>query len=162
MRSESCYEDGVNCSNGRDDDADGLVDCDDPDCAPVAEGGALDGPLPITVTGSVSGRGNDYLLGPELCRESAVSEAEDVTYTFTAPATGTYRFSSYITGREPFRDGVVMTIARPVCGAPDIACQAYDVPPGVDVPLSDGETVLVVIDPVFPTFLTYSLTIEQR
>jgi hypothetical protein len=140
-----CYEDSTNCGNGKDDDNDGLIDCADPDCAPKSEM-KLSGALPITITGDTTGHGNDYRIGPERCRESDTNYADDLTYTFSAETAGKYRFTSNVVGYEV---GVVLTIAKPLCGAPEIACQAYDVLPGVTVDLTAGETVLVTVDPVF-------------
>jgi len=131
-------------------------------CTPVAEGGALTGPLPIAVSGSVVGKENDYTTGPELCRESETNTSEDVAYTFTPDASGTYRFTSWVPGLGTIPQGIVLTIARPTCDTTFIACQAYDVPPGVDVPLTAGETVLVIIDPALPIHTDYTLTIEKK
>jgi hypothetical protein len=139
-----CYEDSTNCSNGKDDDNDGLVDCDDPDCAPKSEL-TLSGALPITVTGDTTGHGNDYVIGPPKCSESSINYADDLTYRFTAPTTGKYQFSSTVDG---FDYGMVLTIARPTCGAPEITCHAYDSAPTASVDLAAGEMVLVVLDPV--------------
>ncbi len=139
-----CIEDGPNCGDGVDQDGDGLVDCDDPDCGPTTEG-TLTGPLPLVVTGDTTGMGNDYAFTEG--GEGVPNRADDVAYDFVAPEAGTYRFTSYVS--ETFRNGIALGIMRPVCGTEEIATQAYDVPPGVDVTLAAGEHVLVVVDPVF-------------
>ena len=59
-------------------------------------------------------------------------------------------------------DGVDVEVGSQEGGAPEIACQAYDVPAGIDVTLTAGQTVLVVIDPVFTSFTDYELTVEKK
>jgi hypothetical protein len=85
------------CDDGIDDDDDDLTDCADPDCAadPACAPGAcadidLGSVLGMSVaTGSTFGTGDDYTAS---CPSS--SAAEDVSFTWTAPADGSYVIST--------------------------------------------------------------------
>ncbi|MDP2313619.1 MAG: hypothetical protein Q8P41_11985, partial [Pseudomonadota bacterium] len=83
------------CDDTLDDDADGLIDCDDSDCAADAacavSATCADGDLGSALgyglaTGDTTGAGNDYASS---CSSSSYTP-EDVSWSWTAPADGTY------------------------------------------------------------------------
>ncbi len=124
----TCVE---NCTDGVDNDNDGLADCSDPSC----NGDVACCPLattsgPGTYTDSTVGRADLYL---PTCRSS--SDA-DVTFDFTAPTAGVYRFDA--TGSDFL--ATVSVLAS--CGGETLACSSGE----VAVVLDANQSVVVVVD----------------
>lgn len=96
------------------------------------------GPLPATKTGSTLG-GSDELT--PAC--SASSTAPEATFSFTAPADGTYHFD---TAGSSF--DTVLHVLDGSCNGASLACDDDGIAPQstVDVPLLANQTVVVVVD----------------
>jgi hypothetical protein len=125
------------CADGSDDDADGLFDCADPACTgdpacpstcPAQE---LIGTLPIEVAGTFIG----------LTNESAGScgggADPDTTWSFTAPADGTYTFDTL----DAIRESTGKLYVRDGCDGVELACGYEAV-----LDLVGGQTVVVFVD----------------
>lgn len=87
----------TNCADALDDDGDGATDCDDSDCdADAACAAAVcggEGDLGSAI-GYGLASGNTYGGGDDFLGSCAYYDVEDVSYTWTAPADGTYLLSS--------------------------------------------------------------------
>jgi len=134
------------CANTLDDDCDQLADCEDPDCDgaaaclwPCADA-VLSATLPHTVGGSTVGARNDWEAS---CVESA---SPDVTYQFTAPASGTFVFDTFGSAID------TVLHAYDGCDGEELDCSddlggAYV--SEIELDLSAGEVVVVVVDGFF-------------
>ncbi|MCB9341104.1 MAG: hypothetical protein H6577_23505 [Lewinellaceae bacterium] len=166
----SCVE---NCTNNKDDDGDGLVDCADPDCAPDAEAG-MDASIctgsSISLTASVNGSTGNYTYtwnnglgsGPVKTVSPATSTDYIVSISNTAGCTGvdTIRITvepcaeNCTNGVDDDGDGLV-DCADPDCSAvsaPQLADDQYTTCPGLPfterVTYNDGN----LQNPVFSIF----------
>ncbi len=130
------------CFDGIDQNCNGDLDCDDADCAsepsciqPCADVVAS-GPLPLTLTGSTAGAGNDF---NPTC---APSTSADVVVQWVAPATQIYTIdlagSSFDTVLH-VRDG---------CAGAQIACNDdfFGLQSRVQVSAVAGQVLIIVID----------------
>jgi hypothetical protein len=126
------------CSDGWDDDDDGLVDCADPDCGCECPNGMLPVTLDEPVVGSTVG-GKDFSAGS--CGGTA---APDATMTWTPPRTGRYRIS---TEGSTF-DTVLYVQQGDVCGGAELACDddANGWHSEVELGLTAGQTVIITVD----------------
>ncbi len=121
------------CRGGYDEDGDGAVDCDDPDCA-GSPGCACD---PIDV-GSALGRwfSGPVVAGPHRYTASCgAADSPDVTFAWTAPADGRYTIEDGWHSRTALVDG---------CGGDELACNGRD--RGVAFDAAAGETVIIITD----------------
>lgn len=96
--------------------------------------GAIEGPLPTTISGNTAFLfdGSDSTCGGQA--------GPDASYTFTAPAAGTYSFNTFGSSFESIvhvRDGV--------CGGNQLACGQQ----GSLVALAQGQEVTVTVDSLF-------------
>ena len=131
----------LSCDDGLDDDLDGLIDCDDPDCAlevrctPVCPQGSLGVP-PETVYASTVGQLDQQDPG---CVQS---NAGDLSWEFTAPADGSYTFDTVGSNFD------TVLFALDSCGGTELACNddTVGVRSEITVDLLAGETILVVVD----------------
>jgi hypothetical protein len=116
----------------------------------------LAGPLPLTTTGTTAGRGNDHTMAP--CGDGGAS-APDVVLRWTAPAAGTYRFSTLGSSFD------TILYARAIdCTGPILACNDDDPGGGLhsifQLSLGAGQTVVLVLDGWGGGQGTYVLRIE--
>ncbi|MEC7987959.1 MAG: CAP domain-containing protein [Myxococcota bacterium] len=137
------------CEDGLDDDNDGQIDCDDPDCsaiAPTCNGQtcpeeALPASVPQTVIGSTLGAGST--LGYASCGNGG-STAPERSFSFTAPETGPYRIdtkgSTYDT---------TLYIREQFCTGIEIACNddgGGDLTSAIQIDMEEGQTIIIVVD----------------
>lgn len=132
----------IECDDGLDDDGDGLVDCDDPECA------AFTTCWSCTADDNLeSAIGELTTLSPtdnRMVGSCGGDDGDDVILTWTAPAAGTYVFDTM----QWYRD-TVLYVQDAVCEATELACN--DSPAGtarsvVSLPLGANEEVVVVVD----------------
>ncbi len=136
------------CVDGIDNDGDNAIDCLDDDCTndpsctafacPEAD---LGSDLPIVATGDTGSAGND------LAGSCGGAQALDYAVSWTAPADGTYLFS---TEGSNF-DTVLYLLDGGCTGATEIACNDdKDLSAGyyaeVTADLTQGQTVVVAVD----------------
>jgi hypothetical protein len=96
----------------------------------------LTGALPLTVSGSTTGRAD------QLDTACSASGAPDVAYSFTAPKAGTYTFD---TAGTTFYAAI--EIRSGDCSGPSLGCKyGYSAGTTLSLYLSAGQTVTVVID----------------
>jgi hypothetical protein len=135
------------CSNGQDDDLDGLADCADSECVGTSycAGECVDSDLGSTMgrslaTGTTAGRVDNH--SPNC---SSGSRAEDVTYTWTAPRDGTYVVS---TNGSSF--DTILFVEQGECTAlVPVGCDddSGDGPQSlVSLDLQNGEQVVITVD----------------
>ena len=108
-------------------------------------------------TGSTVGAADSYLLS---CPGSGTSTqaAGDIAFRWQAPTTGTYRFAT--TGSS---FDTVLAVFADVCGGAELACDDDDTPvrtSTVNVAVTQGQVVLIVLDGWGTTSGNYTLTIE--
>jgi len=134
------------CDDLADDDVDGLVDCDDPDCVDDAACFVCldpEGDLSSSLGSAVlltNNAGGEALAGDD-CLASDYQQA----WTWTAPSSATFRFDTIGSGL-----GDTTLVVTDDCGDVTLACNDdFDAPSSyqslVEVPLAAGETVLVVV-----------------
>jgi hypothetical protein len=150
--------DGEICDDGIDNNFDGLIDCMQPSCDfdPYCDSWCADeilrDPLPLRITGSTAGGGND--VNPSTC---AYSSAADRAFAFVAPADGTYTFdtfgSSYDTVLYMFDE----------CGGREVACNddTGGLQSQVRGPIRAGQRVIVVVDGYATNQGNFRLTIRE-
>jgi len=176
------------CANGNDDDLDGLIDCDDPDCEdkPACSEDCGDGvdntgnglidcldPACSTdsecdapcvddvLTGSLPIAYNDTTVGGGRDTDpscSPTSTAKDRSYAFVAPYDGTFTFS---TAGSSF-DTVIYVLNE--CGGNEIVCNddiGGTLQSGVMGPLNAGQRVIVVVDGYGDNEGNFTLTIDD-
>ena len=122
-----CSTFGEDCTNGSDDDGDGLADCADTDCAPIinsvtpnsptCNGNSIDGSISINATQAPNGNS-----GVEYCLTNTGTSATSCTWssssTFSSLAGGTY----YVWVRDKSTScaiaytGNPVTLTTPSCG----------------------------------------------
>jgi hypothetical protein len=134
------------CDDNVDQNGDGMFDCMDVDCKgevvceELCPELALTGALPLQVAGDNLGAADNSVSS---CNANPGS---DTTYTFTAPSAGTYTIDTIGTGL----DTVLYVLDS--CGGLELACNDdIDVTTGdfqseLQVTLSAGQTVIVVVD----------------
>ncbi|MCC6553223.1 MAG: hypothetical protein IT372_09415 [Polyangiaceae bacterium] len=105
-----------------------------PPACPDADLGSA---VPLTVTGTTAGAGNDF---PSPC---ANSNAADVSYTFTAPTTGTFVFDTFGSQFD-----TILHVHDGTCSGPSLGCNddTNGQQSQVSVDLTAGQTVAVVVD----------------
>ena len=109
------------------------------DCGacPACPGDTLGGPLPQTVTGSTAGLVNG------LTTTCAYSNAPEVTYSFTAPADGSYEFNTFGSAYD-----TILVVRDGDCQGAGLACNddTAGLRSKVSVDLTAGQTVVVQVD----------------
>jgi len=109
------------------------------DCGacPACPGNTLVGPLPQTVTGSTAGLVNG------LTTTCAYSNAAEVTYSFTAPADGSYEFNTFGSAYD-----TILVVRDGDCQGAGLACNddTAGLRSKVSVDLTAGQTVVVQVD----------------
>lgn len=140
------------CADGLDDDGDGAVDCDDPDCDALCALPPRD-PANVCPADDLGGAlGEAVAFGPEqpvadgldgLCAGRGRGE---VAMTWTAPADDTYVFHT----RDSTFDTSLYVLDGGCDGAPLACAEGHDALPGddalVEVPLTAGQAVTVAVD----------------
>jgi hypothetical protein len=132
------------CADRRDNDCDGIADCDDsgcagsPECAPVCEINDLGSMTGMVARGSTVGRPNVVV---PTC--SGMGTAGDRAFSWSAPSAGTFIFdtngSTYDTVLALFSD----------CPGSELACDDDSIPPSrsrISRRLAAGERVVVIVD----------------
>lgn len=140
------------CSDRYDDDEDGLIDCEDPDCDCDCPSGMLSPDVDQPVTGTTAGA-ND--INASSCGGAG---APDVSLAWTPPRTGRYLIH---TDGSTF-DTVLSVQEGDVCGGTELAC-SYDVfgeGSWVDVVLQGGAPVIITVDGVDGAAGEYVLAID--
>ncbi len=134
----------ADCDDGSDNDGDGQVDCDDPDCAgeftchcPQTDLGGAEG---LAVAAGTLAGADDDLAGT--CGGSG---GADSTFAWTAQRDDTYTFD--LTGSARNHD-TVLYVRDATCGGRELACDddSSAVQSAVQVELQSGETVVLVVD----------------
>ncbi|MEM6926022.1 MAG: hypothetical protein AAF602_03760 [Myxococcota bacterium] len=128
---------GEVCDDGQDNDSDGAFDCFDRDC--VADAACC----PVEIAGTLP-----YVTAGDLATSSNLNDAScalgpsgnDHTVEFTAPAAGTYQFT---TGGS-YSD--VALALQDSCGGAELDCDSTFYAATLFRPMLAGETVLVLVD----------------
>ena len=106
----TCFENEASCNNGFDDNGDGKIDCSDSECNANADLGSSVG-ASIT-TGSNIGEDDNGVMS--CAGLGGDDQGEDVIFTWTAPASGTYQVdtigSTYDTVLEVRPDRCSVTV----------------------------------------------------
>ena len=107
-----------------------------PDCPAMDLGSAA----PLTVMGDTTGL-------PDVVPTSCSFNSGEMTYSFTAPADDTYTFD---TNGSTFN--TVLSVREATCGGAELDCNDDTVGQDsqVSVPLTAGQTVIVVVEGYFP------------
>lgn len=143
------------CEDDADNDGDGRVDCWDSDCAQASvclaqacTEDALPPELPVT----------EYLDRPSVNGMFGTCGGEhspDHAFRFTAPATATYRFRAHATEENAVPPVLYL---HDNCRGRELACSAGPaVEKVLDVPLSEGQTTIIVVDGFSASELTVEL-----
>ncbi len=125
------------CDDGVDNDGDFLVDCQDGGCSGTDACCVTSGTL-IDI-GRASTRA---LILDQNTPSCALSDVQDASFEFTAPASGDYTFDTFGSDFD-----TVLTVLDG-CGGAELACNddTLGTQSEVTVTLSAGQTVLVVVD----------------
>ena len=144
----SCWDcaESERCGDGLDDDCDGLVDCDDADCANDA---ACYVPPSCDLVDLGSDWGMALWTGTTATQERSGScggEGPEVMFAWTAPAAGVWVFDT-----EGSRADTVLYVRQASCEGPEMACNddtpdATGLHSAVEVELELGQTIYVVVD----------------
>ncbi len=142
------------CLDGLDNDEDGFVDCEDLDCwavelSCVPAGGSCDAPAnlndyPAGFAGTTAGFGNN--LAASACGAYSDNSGEDVVFSYTAPAFGTYTFVL-----DPDDDFDSTLGVSPDCPSSVATCLGdQDLGTGstekVELELAEGQQVFILVD----------------
>jgi hypothetical protein len=129
------------CADGVDDDGDGAIDCDDPDCSgdlacltcPGEDLGSAVGNHVWTGTASTGG----ILTG------SCGGDGYEATFGWTAPAAGWYSFDT-----AGVYEDTVLYLLDGDCDGAELACNddVVGTRSGLGIELTDGQEVTVVVD----------------
>lgn len=119
-----------------------------PPC-PAADLGST---VPQTVTGTTAG------LVDVLTPSCGGATSPETTYSFTAPETGTYIFDTFGSSFD-----TVLHLHDGTCAGPTLACNTDSGGPQsrVNVDLTAGQTVIIVVDGNFSTSGDYVLNVNQ-
>ncbi|MCB9687931.1 MAG: putative metal-binding motif-containing protein [Alphaproteobacteria bacterium] len=127
------------CRDGIDQNCNGLIDCQDPDCAslcmPACSDDLLVGTAPFSVSGSTVGQGNDI---PECTGASA----NDYVYWFVPDQSGTYIFDTQGSNYD------TALLLKTNCNAGYVGCNDdyYGLQSRLVYNLTAGVGILVVVD----------------
>ena len=132
------------CEDGLDDDGDGLVDCDDPDCD--IDAACME--CPLSDLGDATG---SHVVDPVAFDENALTgscggSGAESTYAWTAPASGRYSFDTV----GAHRDTVLYALAGD-CDGKELAC-SDDIDglgggrSGFSLDTDAGEALVIVVD----------------
>ncbi len=133
----------ASCADDLDDDADGVADCADADCA--ADAACLPSACPDEVlvpgapaTGDTTG-GHRASSAPSQC---GLTTAGDRSFAFTAPTSGSWVFTAEGTAYD-----VILRLLDG-CGGAELRCSTDDGfgPPVIEYALSAGDTVVLELD----------------
>ncbi|WP_437636266.1 MXAN_6577-like cysteine-rich protein [Sorangium sp. So ce854] len=107
--------------------------------------------FPQTVTGNTSGLDN-YLVAP-----CATDNAPEVSYSFTAPVAGRYTFDTRGSAFD-----TVLHVHDGSCSGPTLGCNdnAFSSQSQVVTPLSEGQTVYVVVNGAYTASGAYTLNVS--
>ncbi|MCA9526625.1 MAG: hypothetical protein KC549_10060 [Myxococcales bacterium] len=148
------------CTNGEDDDRDGLVDCDDPDCRwrwecverldPLTCPDQDLGDFVGTIEGDTRAATNDMRVP---CLGAGV--ARDVAYAWTAPGAGTWAFD---TAGSPYDTAL---FALTGCEGAVLACNDdwYGLQSHLELDLEAGQSIVLVVSGYGDASGPYQLTI---
>ncbi|MEZ4267567.1 MAG: hypothetical protein R3F39_14410 [Myxococcota bacterium] len=132
------FEEGM-CGDGLDNDGDGLVDCEDPDCA-VAVASVLGLGAIVGELGNLSPGNYETLCEPTI-------GGREQRFLWTAPSAGTWRFDTVGSAIN-----TVLRIDAGDCSGLMMSCNddgpALGVDAQVDVVLGEGETVAIRIESI--------------
>jgi len=140
----SWWERERDCDDGSDDDADGLVDCDDPDCA--LDSACIECPLYDLDSATGVSVVDDVLFEESALTGSCGGAGSESTYAWTAPETGRYSFDTV----GGLRDTVLYALSGD-CGGEELAC-SEDIPDlysgrsGFSIDVEAGEELSIVVD----------------
>jgi hypothetical protein len=140
----SWWERERDCDDGSDDDADGLVDCDDPDCA--LDAACIECPLYDLDSATGISVVDDVLFEESALTGSCGGAGSESTYAWTAPETGRYSFDTV----GGLRDTVLYALSGD-CGGEELAC-SEDIPDlysgrsGFSIDVEAGEELSIVVD----------------
>ena len=159
------------CADGLDNNANGLIDCADPSCAaaplcistycPIGDLGSALGTPVISATTAGS---TNYFTG--VCGNAAGPE---LTYTWTAPRAGAYRFDTRPRTSTTATD-TVLYIRRGVCTSQELGCDddiasagtgTSTLPSEVFLNMTAGEQVTIVVDSYYAAGGAFDLTIAN-
>lgn len=151
-----------NCADGRDNDGDQAVDCADEDCRAGCEN-SCSAPIVLPdpalgIPGQTNGHASQIAPG---CLLSAVSSGAETVYTFTAARSGVLdvRLASLLVDLN--------VSVRTTCNnGPELACSEKNAGSGaveeLNLPINQGETVLIVVDGTGDVAGRYTLDVESR
>ena len=145
-----CVEDGAECGDGSDNDGDGDTDCADADCGAVGAcdtcpDGDLGAATGAAVTMGSNASASHHRAGS--CFDPTSAPGNDLAFRFTAPSDGVYTFDTVGSDYDTLlyvRDGG--------CSGAELACNddidldASNYQSTVDVVLTTGQAVMVVLD----------------
>ncbi len=132
------------CDDGLDDDGDGLIDCDDPDCD--IDAACME--CPVSDLGDATG---SHVVDPVPFNEHALTgtcggSGAESSYSWTAPASGRYSFDTV----GAHQDTVLYALAG-ACDGEELAC-SDDIPglgggrSGFSLDVVVGDVLVIVVD----------------
>jgi hypothetical protein len=151
---QSCASDCGACNPCGDGICDGSESCQScaSDCGACAAcpGSDLGSAVPQTVTGSTVG------LVDALQGSCAPTNAPEATYSFTAPADGTYQFDTFGSNFD-----TVLYLRDSTCGGGELVCNDDNggLQSNVNVFLTTGQTIVIVVDGFGGSIGNYALNI---
>jgi hypothetical protein len=132
------------CGNGQDDDCDGLLHCEDPDCRTHAacSSSCPDGDLG-SATGTAIAEGRTRGAGDELQGRCSINEAEEVAWAWTAPRDGKYSFDTFGSDYD-----TVLYVRADGCGGEPRACNddSSGMQSKLTVQAEAGQQFVIVVD----------------
>ncbi|MEZ4301120.1 MAG: pre-peptidase C-terminal domain-containing protein [Polyangiaceae bacterium] len=133
------------CGDGKDNDGDGLTDCEERECAPACEDSCL-APIPLTDPADTPGlsAGHANQLTPSCAAESGA----EVAYSITAATTGMLDAILIEDGSATFSLSVRTDCAS---DASELGCTTtyvagQDSTLKLSVPVTEGQTLILVVD----------------
>lgn len=152
----------VYCEDGIDNDEDGLLDCEDPDCSsysPICMGltcpqNTLSNILPFTEEGSTETAPS--LLGYATCGGGS-QYSREMAYSFVAPSNGIYKFS---TAGSLFD---TILYVRETCTGQELGCNDdfMDTTSFLKLSLVEEQEIVVVVDGWSGEFGSFELFVEM-
>ncbi len=133
-----------NCTDGIDNDRDGLTDCRDPDCGsdPACMRTCPEMDIGRAIGFGVA-RGSTRGQGDDLTPSCAMSASPDVGIAWTAPRTARYRFDTRGSSFD-----TVLSLRDGSCMGPEIACDNDAIAPASRITRSvvAGTRLVIVVD----------------
>jgi hypothetical protein len=148
-----CVEMG-NCSDGVDNDLNGATDCADTECScdPVCGGGGMACPS-LDLGGALGSPVNMGYLPPGTCSAMITTCGDvgggEVSFTWTAPADGTYQFDTSDSTGSGMLYEHVLEVRDATCSGAALGCDDSGAFGGIStivLTMSAGQVVVIVID----------------